>query len=225
MFVAAISLRYVVAGIALLLARPVRLLDHEREQDHAAGCGAHDLVLPVRLVLGEDLLDRLVAAAVAAEALERGRDRLLALRGAEALRELEAEVGRALADVALGHAQEQHVLRAECAHGERGADAGVDAAGDTEHGAAPAELAYGVADPGGQGVRRGLEIEGEGVGRGRSGHASHPTRDRAAGTLRPGRWPARPLSVRPGVRGGAAMAAGCGLRHPGRSRPSRPPAE
>ena len=174
-------------------------------------------MLPVRLVGGEDLADRLVAAPVAAEALERGRDRLLALRRAEALGELEAEVGGALADVALGHAQQQDVLRAERAHRERRADAGVDAAGDAEHGAAPAELAHGVADAGGEGVGRGLEIEGERVCRGGCGHASHPTRDPRHGHPAPGQE-ARPIDL--SVRTGCRQAVGCRSRRGGVEAPA-----
>ena len=165
-------------------------------------------MLPVRLVGREHLADRLVAAPVAAEALERGRDRLLALRRAEALGELESEVGRALADVALGHAQQQDVLRAERAHRERGADARVDAAGDAQHGAAAAELAHGVADARGEGVGRGLEVEGERVCRGGCGHACHPTRAKVPrGTLRPGR-----RSGRTPIRSDRCARPSCGRR-------------
>src|SRR4029077_11664791 len=88
----------------------------------------------------------------------------------------ETEVGRALTDVALGHAQQQDVLRTECANCERRADARVDAARDAQHGAAPAELAHGVADAGGERVRRGLEVESERICRDRCCHAWHPTR-------------------------------------------------
>ena len=58
--------------------RPVRALDDEREDDDPAGRrGAHQLVLPGRLVVGEDASDRLVAAPVAAERLQGAGDRLL----------------------------------------------------------------------------------------------------------------------------------------------------
>ena len=73
------------------------------------------------------------------------------------------------------------MLRSEGAHGERGADAGVDAAGHAENGPAAAELAHGVADSGGEGVGSGLEIEGEGISHGGCGHDPTLPATRAAG--------------------------------------------
>ena len=106
-----------------------------------------------------------------------------------------------------GMRRQQDVLRSEGAHGERGADAGVDAAGDAENGAAAAELAHGVADAGGEGVGRGLEIEGERICHGGCGHDSHPTRvqSRRALCARAGA-PAEPLPVRTGARNARGLA-------------------
>ena len=129
-------------GHPAALLRAVGALDDEREdRDPAAGGRAHQLVLPVRLVLGEDLADRLVALAVAPEALERVRDRHLDAAHPEVLRQLGAEVRGAVADVALGQAQAEHLLRAERPHADPRGDAGVDSAGDRDDRAAPAQRA------------------------------------------------------------------------------------
>ena len=68
---------------------------------------------PARLVVGKDAPDRLVAAPVAAHALERLRDGLLLRPRAERARQLQPEVGGRAADVAFGKPQAQHVLGAE----------------------------------------------------------------------------------------------------------------
>ena len=116
----------------------VRALDDEGEEDGPArGRGADELVPPARLVVREDVADRVVAAPVAAEPLERRRDRLLDRPRAERLRQLEPEIGRGAADVALGQSEAEHVLGAERAHADRGHDPGVDSARDGDDGAAP----------------------------------------------------------------------------------------
>ncbi len=101
------------------------------------------LVAPVRLVVREDAPDGVVAAAVAAQALERRGDRLLLGARAQVLGELEPEVGRRAADVALGQPQAEHPLRAHRAHADPGDDAGVDAARHRHDGAALAQAPNG----------------------------------------------------------------------------------
>jgi len=109
--------------------RAVRTLDDEREDDHAARrLRSHELVRPTGLVLREDLADRVVLPAVAAERLEHRADGLLDGRGAERLRELEPEIRGALAEVALGQTQRHHALRPQCTRAQAGGDARVDPA-------------------------------------------------------------------------------------------------
>ncbi len=61
-----------------------------------------ELVPPLRLVVGEDAPDRLVAAPVAAQPLERLGDRLLDRPRAERVGQLQPEVGGRASDVAFG---------------------------------------------------------------------------------------------------------------------------
>ena len=90
------------------------------------------------------------------------------LRAPSVSRELEAEVGGGVADVALGKPQEQHLLGPERTDADARGDAGVDAARDRDDGAAAAEAADRVGGLRGQPVDAGGRVE---VGHGPLGRA------------------------------------------------------
>ena len=129
-----------------LLGRAVGALDHQREDDDPAGrrrsgraCGASSARSP-----GRPLADRLVAAPVAAEPLERVRDRLLdafrrrALSASSRPRSEEASpTSRS------GKPQAEDALGPERPDADPGDDARVDAAGDGDHRTAAAEASDG----------------------------------------------------------------------------------
>ena len=123
--VAASSSRYGARRHPLLLLAAVRALDDEREDDDAAARdGAHQLVAPVGLVVGEDLADRLVAARVAAKGVEGCADRLLDRRAPSDSR---VPRGRSsAADVALGQQQATPASAPRALQQIAGGDAGVD---------------------------------------------------------------------------------------------------
>ena len=81
--------------------------------------------------------------------------------------------------------------------------------------------AYGVADAGGEGVGRGLEIEGEGICRGSCGHTSHPTRDRSASApcARAGGRASTPIRSDRCDRAPPNLAGNRGLARTSRARP------
>ena len=133
------------------------------------------------LVVGEDHADRLVAAAVAAEPLERGGDRLLdASRAPSFSASSRPRSEDVVADVALGQAQAQHVLGRRARARRAGDDAGVDAAGDADDDPAAAERGDGL--PGAHGqplddLRQLIGAEPERVGSGVGRHRARPYRE------------------------------------------------
>ena len=174
----------------------VRWLHHDREHDHAAGrSGAHQLVAPGRLVVFKHRANRLVAAAVAAEALERVGDRLLFGWGAQRAGELETEIERGRADVALGKPQAEHPLGAEGARADRRGHSRVDTARDCHDRAAAAELANGVCGAVHEAGQPGGRIEVRGVA----------TSRHAAVTKALRRHPDGPFGLNPGFLAAAAV--------------------